>query len=51
MNNKQKYDSEYKKKNYDRTTILTKKGVKDLIKDRAKDLDKSVNEYIVDLII
>ena len=51
MNNKQKYDQEYIKNHYYRPSITIKKQYEDLIKDRAKDLDKSVNEYIVDLIL
>lgn len=51
MNNKQDYRNKYDKEHYARTTILTSKEIKDLIKDRAKDLEKSINEYIVDLIM
>lgn len=51
MNNKQKYDMEYRKNNYKQFTISVKKEYGDIIKDRAKDLDKSVNQYIVDLIM
>lgn len=51
MNNKQKYDNEYHKKHYKRISIVVKKEYDDLIKDRATDLKKSVNSYIVDLIM
>lgn len=51
MNNKQKYDTEYCKTHYYMPKLRIKKSYEDLIKDRAKDLNKSVNEYIVDLII
>lgn len=51
MNNKQKYDAQYHKEHYERINILVKKGFKDLVKDRAMDLDKSISQYIVDLIM
>lgn len=51
MNNTQDYRNKYDREHYARTTILTSKETKELIKDRAKDLEKSVNEYIVDLIM
>lgn len=52
MNNKQKqYKNEWEKANYDKVLLRLKKPYKDIIKDRAKDLEKSVNEYIVDLIM
>lgn len=48
MNNKQKHDKKYCKLHYYQTLVRIKKEYEDLIKDRAKDLSKSVNEYIVD---
>lgn len=51
MNNKQKYDSEYCKSHYYQILVRLKKEYENLIKDKAKDLNKSVNEYIVDLIL
>ena len=51
MNNKQIYDQKYIKEHYYRPGVTIKKEYEDLIKDRAKDLEKSVNEYIVDLIM
>lgn len=51
MNNKQKYDIEYDKSHYWLPKIRIKKEFEELIKDRAKDLDKSVNKYIIDLIM
>lgn len=51
MNNKQKYDNEYCKSHYYQTLVRIKKEYEALIKDRAKDLEKSVNEYIVNLIM
>lgn len=51
MNNKQKYDRKYHEEHYKRISLVVKKEYGDIIKDRAKDLGKSVNEYIVDLIM
>ena len=51
MNNKQKYNTEYNREHYAKITINIKKDYKDIIKDRATDLKKSVNSYIVDLIM
>ncbi len=51
MNNKQIYDREYDKNHYDKVLLRLPKDYKDLIKDRALDLKKSVNQYIVDLIM
>lgn len=51
MNNKQKYDSEYCKSHYYQILVRLKKEYENLIKNKAKDLNKSVNEYITDLIM
>lgn len=52
MNNKQKeYNNNYKKEHYDKFTIRFKKPYGDLVRDKATDLNKSINEYIVDLVI
>ena len=51
MNNKQKYDEAYKKAHYEEIKIRVKIPYKEIIKDRATDLKKSVNAYIVDLIM
>ena len=51
MNNKQKYNTEYNREHYAKITINIKKDYKDIIKDRATDLKKSVNSYIIDLIM
>jgi len=51
MNNKQKYDRAYEKEHYDKILLRLPKDYKDIIKDRATDLKKSVNSYIVDLIM
>lgn len=40
----------YQKKTYDRLELKVKKGSKDIIKERAAALGKSVNTYIWDLI-
>ena len=41
-----KYKNEFSKQNYDRTTILTPKGKKELIKAAALAANQSLNEYI-----
>ena len=51
MNSKQKYDEAYKKEHYQEIKIRVKIPYKEVIKDRATDLKKSVNSYIVDLIM
>jgi len=51
MNNKQKYIKAYEKEHYQEIKIRVKIPYKDIIKDRATDLKKSVNSYIVDLIM
>lgn len=40
----------YSKKAYDDVRVRVKKGQKELIQKRAKQLKKSINGYIVDLI-
>lgn len=40
----------YNKKVYDTLIIRVKKGNKDLIKNRAEELNKSLNAYVTDLI-
>lgn len=40
----------YNKKVYDTLIIRVKKGNKDLIKNRAEELNKSLNTYVTDLI-
>ena len=45
------YNENYKKEHYQEIKVRVKKPYKDIIIDRAKDLDKSVNTYIVDLIM
>ena len=42
--------NKYHKKAYDRINLIIKKGVKEIIKTRADQLGKSVNQYISDLI-
>lgn len=44
--NQIKYQNEYNKKKYDRTTIMTPKGKKDRIKAAASARGMSVNEFI-----
>lgn len=51
MNNKQQYDKNYEKSHYGKFTIRIKKPYDDMVKDIAKDLNKSVNEYMVDLVM
>lgn len=43
-------NKEYNKQTYDRIEITVLKGRRELIKERADGLDKSVNKYIKDLI-
>ena len=40
----------YSKKAYDDVRLRVKKGQKEIIQKRAEELNKSVNNYIVDLI-
>lgn len=40
----------YSKKTYDDLRIRVKKGEKEIIQARAKELDKSLNQYVTDLI-
>ena len=47
---KLKSNKKYREK-LSRIEILVKNDEKELIKDRALDLDKSVNRYIIDLIM
>lgn len=42
--------NKYHKKAYDRINLIIKKGEKEIIKTRADQLGKSVNQYISDLI-
>lgn len=42
--------NKYHKKAYDRINLIVKKGEKEIIKTRADQLGKSVNQYISDLI-
>ena len=42
--------NKYHKKAYDRINLIVKKGEKEIIKTRAAQLGKSVNQYISDLI-
>lgn len=42
--------NKYHKKAYDRINLIVKKGEKEIIKQRAEQLGKSVNQYISDLI-
>ena len=44
------YMNEYNRNNYDRVNLTMPKGKKAVVKERAKALNKSVNEYINDLI-
>ena len=45
-----KYQNEYNKQKYDRTTIMTPKGKKDEIRAAAKAAGMSMNEFIVSAI-
>lgn len=51
MGNNKNYIKLYDKANYGKFTVRVKKPYDDIVRDRAKDLEKSVNEYIVDLIM
>lgn len=42
-----KYQNDYNKQKYDRTTIMTPKGKKDQIRAAAKAAGMSMNEFIV----
>ena len=42
--------NKYHKKAYDSINLIVKKGEKEIIKTRADQLGKSVNQYISDLI-
>ena len=44
--NQIKYQNEYKRQKYDRMEVLTPKGEKAIIKEKAKAAGESVNEYI-----
>lgn len=44
--NQIKYQNDYKRKNYDRMELLVPKGEKAEIKEVAKSLGKSVNEFV-----
>ena len=44
--NQIKYQNDYKRKNYDRMELLVPKGEKAEIKEIAKYLGKSVNEFV-----
>ena len=44
--NQIKYQNDYKRKNYDRMELLVPKGEKAKIKEIAKSLGKSVNEFV-----
>ena len=48
--NQIKYQNEYNKQKYDRTTIMTPKGKKEQIKAAAKASGMSMNEFIVSAI-
>lgn len=48
--NQIKYQNEYNKQKYDRTTIMTPKGKKEQIKAAAKAAGMSMNEFIVSAI-
>lgn len=45
-----KYQTDYKKNNYDRISLEVPKGKKEDIKEYAKSKNMKVNEYIKDLI-
>ncbi len=44
--NQIKYQNDYKKKNYDRLEIIVPKGLKEIIKNVAKDKNISVNKFV-----
>ncbi len=48
--NQIKYQNEYNKQKYDRTTIMTPKGKKEQIKAAAKAAGMSMSEFIVSAI-
>ncbi len=45
-----KYDNEFKKRTYDRVTVLVPKGTKDKLKEYCANKDISVNSLINDYI-
>ena len=45
-----KYQNEYNKQKYDTILVTLPKGKKDIVKERAAALGKSVNGYINDMI-
>jgi len=49
--NQLKYIREYNKAHYDRIAVMVPKGVRNTIRERAKALGKSTNEYICGLIV
>ncbi len=44
--NQIKYQNEFKRKTYDRIEFLVPKGEKVLIKEKAAELNKSMNDFI-----
>ena len=44
--NQVKYQNEYNRQNYDRFSLMLPKGKKELIKEAAKAVGLSMNEYI-----
>ncbi|MGP1568947.1 MAG: hypothetical protein ACTTHM_09515 [Peptoanaerobacter stomatis] len=48
--NQIEYQNNYIKEKYDRINLLVKKGMKEAIKEKAKSMGMSVNEYISFLI-
>lgn len=49
--NQLKYIREYNKAHYDRIAVMVPKGVRNTIRERAKALGKSTNEYVNGLIV
>lgn len=47
---KVKYDNNFQKEKYDRIIVNVPKGQKAMIQAHVKELGKSVNAYVVDLI-
>ncbi|MCR4782954.1 MAG: antitoxin [bacterium] len=45
-----KYQNQYVREHYDRVIITMPKGKRDIVKNRASKLGKSVSQYINDLI-
>ena len=45
-----KYQNQYVREHYDRVIITMPKGKRDIVKNRANKLGKSVSQYINDLI-